>query len=257
MDKGNFRRERLAELGLEGLQRPPKRGLQAKSRNLSDRWHRFIAAGWERPFFAVACVVAVVIAIVGVVALATRGGGGNTHASSVTRLQATPTKQAGVLAAPTSIVIDVPVIPTRQPTDEPTADATNREDCEAIRGTPYRSAAERNWYADNCPDGGQPVKGSPTRPAGSTPGQPTAPPPPTAPQGVSSGQAIALAVTWMTTSAPKAYTVDSSTCSAIQFGDHWTVSCTGRLAGCQSAACAASLDVCVFADRRVVSAADC
>lgn len=45
------------------------------------------------------------------------------------------------------------VEPTPEPDDEPVApaDATlNREDCDAIRGTEYRSGEERQWFLDNC-----------------------------------------------------------------------------------------------------------
>ncbi len=35
-------------------------------------------------------------------------------------------------------------------TPSPPVDQTNRADCDAIRGTPYRSAAERDWFLANC-----------------------------------------------------------------------------------------------------------
>lgn len=264
MEKGNFRRERLNELGIDRLQRPPERSWSSRTRRLQDRWHRFAAAGWERTFFAAACGVAVIVAIIGVVALATRGAGGGNDAAASLNARPTEVHSANSRVTPTAITIGVPNIPTNLPTEtpppEPTEDGNDRTDCGEIRGTQYRSQTERVWYEKNC---GGSVSNPPSQPPGSTgntpvPVQPTSPPAPTSPpQGLSSGEAISLGISWMTTSAPKAYTVDSATCSAVHIGDHWVVSCTGRLAGCQSSACEAQLQVCVYADRRVVAAASC
>lgn len=262
MEKGNFRRERLAELGIERLQRPPERAWDVRARRMRDRWHRFAAAGWERTFFAVACGVAVIVAVIGVVALATsRGGGGNGAGASV-NTRPTEAQSSNGKATPTAITIGVPDIPTNLPTEtpppEPTEDSSNRTDCDDIRGTSYRSSEERAWYEKNC---GAFVNNPPSQPPASTgntpvPVHPTSPPT-SPPQGLSAGDAISLGISWMTTSAPKSYTVDSSTCSAIHIGDHWIVSCTAHLAGCQSAACEAQLQVCVYVDRRVVAGSSC
>ncbi len=46
--------------------------------------------------------------------------------------------------------IDATGVPTRVPTISPTGD---RNDCNAIRGTDYRSAAERQWFIQNCSGG--------------------------------------------------------------------------------------------------------
>ena len=43
--------------------------------------------------------------------------------------------------------------PTFQPTAAPTAtptDLSDRADCDEMRGSPYRSGAERDWFLDNC-----------------------------------------------------------------------------------------------------------
>jgi hypothetical protein len=37
-------------------------------------------------------------------------------------------------------------------TPEAAGSGVNREDCDAIRGTQYRSAEERDWFLDNCVD---------------------------------------------------------------------------------------------------------
>lgn len=263
MEKGNFRRERLNELGIERLQRGPERSWSARTRRIQDRWHRYTAAGWEKTFFAVACAVAVIVAIIGVVALATRGGG---EGGAPVSAQARPTEARPVSskASPTAITIGVPDIPTNLPTETAVPEATpenDRTSCDAIRGTAYRSNEERAWYEKNCSAS---VNGPPSIPPGSssnTPGpiQPTAPPQPTSPPaGLSAGGAIGVAASWIRTSAPKAYTVDAGSCSAVHLGDHWIVSCTARLAGCQTAACGREMQVCVYdADRRVVPAASC
>jgi hypothetical protein len=264
MEKGDFRRERLADLGLERLQRPSQRGWSSRTRQARDRWNRFAAAGWDRTFFAVACVVAVIVAVIGVVALATRGGGSDpaTGPASI-RSEPTESQQAANKASPTPITIGVPVFPTFPPTIEPTAEpdsGDNRQDCDAIRGTAYESNAERDWYAANCGPAGRKTA---TPPPGQVivppPIQPTSPPvqPTSPPQGMTAGQAISLGIGWMTTSAPKAYDVDSGSCTAANFGDHWVVSCTGHLSGCPNTSCATQLDVCVYADRRVVPADSC
>ena len=245
---------------MDRLHQPPGRDWNARARRLQDQWHRFTAGGMERVFFVVACGVAVIVAVIGVVALATRGGGGDDVAASVSA-RPTETRATRTLATPTVITIGVPDIPTTLPTETPPSE-DDRTSCGQIRGTSYRSAAERAWYEKNCSAS---VSNPPSQPPASTgntpvPAQPTSPPAPTstaAPQGVTAGEAISLGASWMRTSAPKAYTVDTSTCSATYIGNHWIVSCTASLAGCQNSACEQQLDVCVFADRRVVSAASC
>ena len=48
--------------------------------------------------------------------------------------------------------LDLPPTLTPVPTTEAAevADPTNREDCDAIRGTDYLSPGEREWYLENC-----------------------------------------------------------------------------------------------------------
>jgi hypothetical protein len=259
MEKGSFRRERLNELGFERLQRPPERSWGVRSRRLQDRWHRFTAGGWERTFFAVACAVAVVIGLIGVVALATRGGGGDDGRPASAQAQPTEARPAGDRASPTPVRIEVPDIPTNLPTQTDVPEATpagDRTNCDEIRGTAYRSPEERAWYEANC---GASVNGPPSQPPGSTVNTPVPPtsPPAATPSGVTAGQAIGLAASWMASSGSKAYDIDTGSCSAVHIGDHWIVSCTAHVSGCQSAACERELQACVYADRRVVNASSC
>lgn len=265
MEKGDFRRERLAELGIDRLQRPPEHAWSARRRRMQDRWHRFMAGGWERTFFIGACGLALVVALVSLVALASRGGDGDGSASAVAGRK-TSTPSASAKATPTAISIGVPDIPTNLPTQtpppEPTEEDTeDRTDCDEIRGTPYRSNEERQWFEKNC--GAQvnnPPPGQPTTRAPAAAVPPINPPPPTVPpppQGMTVGEAIILGIAWMENSAGKSYDVDSGSCSGVHIGDHWVVSCSARLSGCTTAACATELQACVFADRRVVAASSC
>ena len=262
MDKGNFRRERLSELGIERLQRPTDSSWSNRSRRFQDRWHRFSAGGFERTFFALACAVAVVVGLIGVVALATQGGGGDGSAPASAQARPTGEKPAnGSRPSPTAITIGVPDIPTNFPTETEVPEATpenDRMDCDEIRGTAYRSNEERAWYEKNCTASVNAPTARPPGSIGNTPvPQPTAPQPTAPPAGLTTGEAIGIGAQWLRTSAAKAYNVDSGSCSAVHIGDHWIVSCTGRLAGCQSASCERDLQVCVYADRRVVPASNC
>ena len=101
-----------------------------------------------------ALLIAVPVAIFLVtvaITLATSGGGNNdkplavnpTVAPSLNNLDTAPTASptAKALASPTATV-------------EPTVEAPNRADCDAIRGTDYESPEERTWFLANCLGGG-------------------------------------------------------------------------------------------------------
>jgi hypothetical protein len=259
MEKGNFRRERLAELGLEQLQRPPDSGVRVLRRRALDFWRRFTAfSGLEKSFYIVAVVLAIAVVFGGLLALV-RSGSGNDEKSVSAAVPRSTEKRTGAQPSPTAISIAVPTLPTRipepteeaEPTDQPTQ---NRRNCDVIRGTPYRSQEERDWFAQNCSPNSGPVGGVPTQPPAPT--LPPQPPPP--PDEFTASEAIALAVNWISTSAPKAYAVNSGACSAVQIGDHFVVTCQARLAGCQSTACDRTVEVCVFeASLAVVPAKNC
>jgi hypothetical protein len=266
--EGETRRERLARLGLERMQHRPKSGWEARATRLFDFWQRFLAfSSWEKSFFLLGCALAVAISVGAVFALS-RGGGGSAGDNGGGRPavigQPGATEAGGDLdATPTTIAFDPADIPTPLPTAtfEPTPEEVRR-DCDEIRGTPYRSDAERDWFVANCDPEGD---GAEPTPAGSGPAtQPPPPPPPPPPTdppaqvGLSAAEAISLAASWMANSGTKAYDVDTGSCTAADFGAHWVVTCSAQLAGCQSAACRTTLSACVFEDpRRVVSAAQC
>lgn len=263
MEGSESRREKLARIGVEARPREPRRGWQVALDRVADVWERFTAfSGWERAFFVGGCVLAVAVAVGAVVALTRSGGGDDARPVAVSRPRASPVPTTG--PAPTATPIDVAVASL------PTRSAANRENCDEIRGSEYLSDEERDWFLANCEsedDGGTTVV---SRPPGSGPAQPPQggsspppppPPPPTQPPptgGLSSSEAISLAIGWMTYDAPEAYVVDGGSCSAVQIGDHWVVTCQATIAGCQGSVCAATLSVCVFDDpRRVVPTDQC
>lgn len=62
--------------------------------------------------------------------------------------QAPPVRQRDTLSLAN---LDLPPTLTPVPTEAvEEVDPTNREDCDAIRGTDYLSPGEREWYLDNC-----------------------------------------------------------------------------------------------------------
>lgn len=66
---------------------------------------------------------------------------------------ATPTQTATVTSTPTATVTFSPTptaSPTATPSPTPSASATNRMNCDEIRGTSYLSPEERTWYLENC-----------------------------------------------------------------------------------------------------------
>ena len=101
--------------------------------------------------YVLAIPVVAFIVTVGVV-LGTSGGSNNNKTALVptvgpsgANLDVGPTSTPRV--APTTAqgpAATATVAPTAAPAEP------NREDCNAIRGTPYRSDNERNWFQANC-----------------------------------------------------------------------------------------------------------
>lgn len=245
------RRDRLARLHLERLNRPPDQGWTAWADRAVDRWERFMAgSGWERAFFAggVVLIAALAIGAIFMIASNALGGGSGRKQAAAGGARATATI-AQAPPTPTAIVIGVPTLPTALPTD--------RASCDAIRGTNYKSAAERQFFELNCvTPTAQPTR-SPGNGHGGPPTQP--PPPPTQPPpsgGFTAGDAIDLAVYWITHNAAAAYTTDAGSCNAVQTGSHWVVTCNASVVGCQGSACQTTLSVCVFPDPLAVRPAD-
>jgi len=66
-------------------------------------------------------------------------------------------------------------------------------------------------------------------------------------------EATFLAVGWMSQNAPYAYTIDASTCYAMERGINWLVTCKGTLEGCAGAACERYLSACVLEQPRLIA----
>lgn len=250
--EGEDERDSMARFRREAEQtsRPPKRGWRGSPDHAFDLWERFTAgSGWQKSRLGIAAFLIIGVVITAIYLLASNAvsGGGQQQVVAV-RSQATPTV-AQALPTATSILIAVPTPLPARPTD--------RTDCDAIRGTNYNSEAERAFFQQNCV--------APTEePANVEDGQGFAvntppPPPPTEPSGsggLSAGDAIDLAVSWITHDAPERYTADPGSCSSRQTAGHWLVTCTASLVGCQGAVCRTTLSVCVFAEPVEVRSSD-
>jgi len=241
--EGESRRDRLAQLSLERMNRPPKQGLSGALARARDSWNRFITgSGWEKGFFAVAVLLIAGLAIGALFMLTSNalgGGGGKKQAvagdtrPTATARQAPPTS--------TAIVIGVPTLPTALP--------TSRTACEDIRGTSYNSDAERAFYEQNCLATPEPPSGGGGDDGGGGNVEPTEEPPPEPTEGppvVDAGYAVDVAAYWIEHNAPQAYTVDSTTCNPFQTGGHWVVTCSANVVGCQGSACVETVSVCVY-----------
>ena len=91
---------------------------------------------------------ALLVAILGVVLASGRDKGGETTGltSDASNLDA-PLKPWPTPSPEPTAAISVVTTPEPSPTAEP---ETNRENCDAIRGTAYESDSEREWYLGNC-----------------------------------------------------------------------------------------------------------
>jgi hypothetical protein len=242
--EGENRRDRLARFNLERLNIAPKQGGRAGLERAIDRWERFMAgSGWEKGFFAAAVLLIAGLAIAAIFMLASNafGGGGGRKPVTAGALPSTATL-VPPRPTPTAIVIAVPTLSTAAP--------ANRQDCNAISGTGYKSDAERLFFEQNCvtptaepSNPGNGDGGPPTEP----PTEPPQPQPTEGPVVVDAGNAAEFAVYWIEHNASQAYT-DVGPCNVVQSGSHWVVTCNANVAGCQGSVCATTISVCVFPD---------
>ena len=185
-------------------------------------WRRF----WGLPVWAKIAIVGgwtTVVLLAIVLVVSARGGGeGLTQVRSPT-------------AAPSTVVSDVLAAstPTRIPPTKPPAATKlpDRNDCDAMRGTDYRSPAERDWFLANCvtqvPEPVQ-VAAAPIEPAEAPPPLLNSPQPLFAP-----GEATALAVAWFYAHGEELFqspfpifsTSISSDCAELWIGMSWEVTC--------------------------------
>ena len=211
---------------------------------------------WERGVLALAAIL-IVCAVVGAVVVLTRSrtaSNGEHQQQRVSRvLAATRTPRR---ATPTS---------TPPPTTAPavvTAGPPDRTDCDAIRGTDYRSEAEHQYYLAHCLTPQSAPASASTRP-GSRPtlvGPPPPTPPgpePTVPPAFGASDAMAVASDWISNDAAVAYTTDPGLCNAVLIAGRWIVTCQATLTGCSiGPECQANVTVCVLVDPIAVRPAD-
>ena len=210
---------------------------------------------WEKTVLGLAAVL-IACAVIGSAVVLTRNGGASSSgdkrqlASGALLVTRTPLRAT---ATPTALATTAPVV---------LADHTpDRTECDSIRGTNYRSEAERQYYIAQCvtlePEqssrSGSSSSPTEVQPAPSVPPavEPTESPP--APFGAS--DAIVAASNWISNQG--SYTTESASCNAVQIGSHWVVTCQASLAGCATGSvCETRVSVCVYEDPVVVRASD-
>ncbi len=90
---------------------------------------------------------------------------------------------------------------------------------------------------------------------GSSPSGPAVAAAAEAPARLDASTAMLLGANWMAHQEQSAYEIDAMSCTAVQSGPNWWVTCTGRVQGCRGATCSAQLSSCVFDQPRLVAAA--
>ena len=254
MDRRTVIRDKLAELTTESA-RHQTGWRYGAGRSAQEVWRRFGALSvLEKCLIAAGSVLAVIIIPVVVFALTTQGGGSGSTAAHYTRPTSTA---AAVVSRPTS---------NGGPTSTPFL-VTVRRNCDLIKGSDYRSDAERQWYQENCTESTPTPRATPTPterrsnppPGGGGPPPPPPPPAPTpSPDTLTADEAILLAANWMVNQAGPAYYVIDGSCSSVSNGSHFVVSCSLALQGCQTAVCAETHSACVYDNpARVVPASQC
>jgi hypothetical protein len=218
LDWSELRKSKLGKPGLRDLAPDPLRRQDRLGARVGELWGRFTAFSlWEQG--AVLGVIILALAIVPIVIFTlTRGGSAETTADGpeVPAFLLLPTATP---RPPEPTETRLPTI-TPRPTSTHTPEVVNREDCDAIAGTPYQSDEERLWYLDNCPD--TPTDEPPPG-GGSPPTQPPPPPPtPTSGSGMTPSEAISRTVSWL---GSQGISVSASGCSAAQGGGQWVVTC--------------------------------
>ncbi len=259
MDWRTIRRSKLARAAEEGVDytAPETRGHAAFAR-FGDAWERFWAfSPLERGMVLAGCVLAAIAAPIAIVALLSSGGGGGgarRNVPAVINLPGATSVQLPATATPPPAIST----PTPRPTTQP-----DRQNCDEIAGTEYRSETEREWYIINCSpsveappadNGGSPPPDEPSQPSPSE--QPSPPPQNT---GLTSSQAIAIGADWMRSNTHGQYQINSGSCTAASFGSKWVVSCNATLAGCgnASAGCSTTLSACVLSTGAVLPSESC
>ncbi len=172
------------------------------------------------------------------------------------------------VAAPAAEEPSSQVVTTRQPDldladlailSEPDAAAVepNRANCETIYGTAYGSESERIWFLANCIEP-EPVVAFLAAPELSGAVSQPATMAVSGPAEMSASAAIASSIDWISSQQEAVYDVANESCSALEVGELWLVSCETSLTGCQGEICMSWISVCVTdADGAVLANKNC
>jgi hypothetical protein len=224
-------RQKLSKVVLEHLRKREHESTGWKNEarlRLSRVWGRFGALSlWEKGIISGAAVLIVIGLPAAIFAFSTGGGGSD---------------DTQVVAPASDRDEDPYVLPTSTPYDRPNAtpkpigvggsppiptlspEEINREDCDAIAGTPYQSEEERLWFIANCPEDDEDdddpgnVTNPPTQPPVVQPTQAPPPPPPPTDDSLTASEAAAMAAQFLG--------VGTGACSASSAGAHWRVTCS-------------------------------
>jgi hypothetical protein len=273
MDWNRLRRDKLAKAASDSAHQGQNRRRRVLVERMVDQWRRVWALSlWEKGILVAGGTLVVILAPVAVIALTGSSGDRQVALSralpSATALarEVRPNSTAvPIVIEPTAISVvaeptDIPGEVGSSPTPEPLPD---RRDCAEIRGTAYRSSAEREWFLAHCleptlVDAGPPAEApvAPSQPDTDPDGAPIPPPaPPESPDPspppstlLSSAEVIALGIDFLSNEAPSGYSVSEGSCSASRTASlQWVVSCQAELEGCQGpAACQLTLSVCII-----------
>lgn len=249
MNWHNLRREKLAKVHAND---PRQRGVVLG--RLADSWFRFLSFSWWEKGLTMGTALLLLIGVpIALIALASGGGGGDAPQAAAIGPTSTPAELVYQIAPTATITptgqptsTPAPVTATAERKATPTPRPADRTDCDAIRGTAYRSTSERDWFLANCEESpGAPPPATDPGPSGPAP---TVPPAPTPIPSFTASDAIALGTAWwLANEAPIGYTVSSGSCNASSTGgQQWVVNCQAQLPGCQfQAVCELSFSVCL------------
>ena len=240
--------ERFRRQSDEALSQQPRRRVPDTIALLQDQWHRFSnTSRLEKAIMFAGIAIAVIgITIVAGALLA----GGNGRPDDPIQVVA-PTRDSGrsPTAEPTVAEPTAEQLPTNTPASVRLP--VNREDCDTILGTAYRSNVERAWFLANCQVTPSSVSSDPagnddsvSNGANET-ATPVAAPTIASPYNVSRIDAIALGVEWLNASSIDQSSLRSNECAASHVYDLWLVTCAVSLGGCQDAVCSSWRSVCV------------
>ena len=238
----------------------------------SENWRG--ADGWERGFWVLAWLLALVLAVGAVAKVFGLVGGGEDGAPASEVLGVSSPSEAGndgLVGEPPALSRPAQPLPAQPPPLPAEEVEPAIRDCDRLRRSGFDSPSERAWFLAYCPSSPagasalSEVLSAPSEAAGTGAApyvppvvppsvQPTPPPAPPEPEPApaTEADAIALAVRWLRTEAPVAYGADAGACDAVLMNS-WIVTCRATLLGCPEEGCLRTVTVCVDAQATTVS----